>query len=126
VISCVALAIVGCGSHVSADRRNEKEIAAVIGMRAAIDCRGATCDLVVNEPFRQSSEAWFIALPVVFMIDSPSLANVKKVKLTIADKRRNREAVFRCLLLHQEKVGVSYTTVADIKKICRMSFAPVY
>lgn len=129
VIVCVALATVGCGSHVLSDRQHEKEVAGGIGLPATVDCRGPTCSLVVKQQFRQSSEAWFIALPVVHWIDVDSnLFAVRTIKLTILDTRSRREAVFRCSLRHQVKVTgarPAKTGVATIQEICKSSFGPL-
>lgn len=124
LIACLAFA--GCGSkRVSANQQHEKAISSEIGLPAKVDCSGSVCSIVARQRFISHKEAWFVALPPVFVVWSdPALEQVRSVSFRLMFERRNRAAVFHCSL--RRKKAPAYATVENIREICTSRFGPAY
>ena len=112
-----------CGSGVSADTRNAKEVAAGSGVKADVSCDGASCSVSWHDRVHSATEAEMIVLPIVTWVNGdPELRSIRALALRITDTKTNRDTRFRCALRHNTPTQSTPTqsSVSSVREMCRL------
>jgi hypothetical protein len=117
------------GSSISADQQNEIQVqkditaaATAIAVPGQIACNGPRCRLATTYAFHSTTEASFVALPIVFWINADDhLNSVKTIALKITNWATNTTAAFACRLRRPSRSGTF--GVASLHRMCTTAIA---